>query len=37
MPGVVEVRRGPGMGARALARGMAYLLGSGKAQPTPKG
>jgi hypothetical protein len=37
MPGVVEVRRGPGIGARALAGGMAYLLGSGKAQPTPKG
>jgi hypothetical protein len=37
MPGVVEVRRGPGIGAHALTRGMAYLLGSGEAQPTPEG
>jgi hypothetical protein len=35
--GVVEVRRGPGMGARALARDLACSQGSGEAEPVPEG
>jgi hypothetical protein len=34
MPGVVEVRRRPGTEAHALARGLAYLQGSGEAEPS---
>jgi hypothetical protein len=47
MPGVVGVRRGPGVGTCALARGLASLQGlgeaetvsegSGEAEPLPKG
>jgi hypothetical protein len=33
MPGVVEVRRRPGTEAHALTRGLAYLQGSGEAEP----
>jgi hypothetical protein len=35
--GVVEVRRGPGMGARALARDLACSQGSGEAELVPEG
>jgi hypothetical protein len=35
--GVVEVRRGPGMGAHALARDLACSQGSGEAEPVPRG
>jgi hypothetical protein len=35
--GVVEVRRGPDMGARALARDLACSQGSGEAEPVPEG
>jgi hypothetical protein len=35
-PGVVEVRHGPGTGSHALARGLAYLQGSGEAKAVPE-
>jgi hypothetical protein len=37
MPRVVGVRHGPGMGTRALTRGLAYLQVSSEADPTCQG
>jgi hypothetical protein len=36
MPGVVGVQRGPSVGTRALARGLAFLQGWGEVEPSPE-